>query len=260
MLFFHSFRSLAWAVFVRGCCLIGIGWPFFDCGSGFPFLGYCTPEPTSSSGLQPSAFHHSCNITLVRVCLASVWFLDRSVLNLVFVLHILNSIYIFNVISFSNVNVAWCSSFVVVSASLFSDDFASPLNWPFLSPLLYPLVLGFLFKAVAPKTSESISIHSRRHNNYSLCFSTQFTFSIENGVPFEHLIFHRPLMDADSLSSYYLSQSSLLISCCLLATFGFLRFGVGREIRFSVFLSRVYPGVSCLSHFSGYASIFCTAE
>ena len=90
-------------------------------------------------------------------------------------------------------------------------------------------------------------------------FFFEFTFSIENGVQYKHLIFHWFLMEAD-LSSFYLSQYSLMISYCLLAVFGLHRFGDGGEIRFSVFLSRVYPGVSRLSNFSGFASIFCTAE
>ena len=224
---------------------------FFVCSS--------TPEPTSSSGLQSFACKHSCNISCVRVFLAIVWFLDRSFLNFIFVLVILNSNSILNVIYFPNVNVAWCSSIVVVSASLSSADFDLFFSWPILSPSLYPSVLGSFSKADALKTCESFSIHSRRHDDFSLCVSLQFTFSIENGVQFIHLIFQWFFIDADLLTSYYLSQSSLMNSYCLLAVYGIHRLGFGREIRFTVFLSRVYPGVSSLPNFSGFASIFCTA-
>ena len=188
-------------------------------------------------------------------------FLDRSVLNLLSVMHILNFsqyqfvhsgqfLFDFNVVS--------CSRSVADSVHLFSADFCSPSIWPLLSPLPYPLIMGSSLKATVLGTSDSPSILCMRRNGFSLCFYARFTLSIESGVSIHMLIFQCFNIAFDH-STYYLSHS-LMISYCLLAFSGLHRLGIYKEIRLASFLLWVYPGDSCLSNFSGYASFFCIAE
>ena len=206
------------------------------------------------------------------------WFRYQSFLNSIYslclvccsfndVCHILmtfDSNSIFNVpFLFSNVNVAQCSSIVVSSASHFSADFATTINWPFPSPFLYSTFLGSFSMADTFQENGFFRLLSSRNSDHSLSCSSEFTFSVENRVQFKNLIFHLSWIDADLLSSFYLSHSSrflLVIVCCLLAAFGCHHCGSDRKIKcFTVFLSWGYPGDSRFRNFSGFASIFCTA-
>ena len=203
------------------------------------------------------------------------WFLDRAFLNSVYSLRFLclncsdvwcsglltlfsNSV--FNV-HFFECNVecgaASCSKIVCVSALLFSADFRKPSLWPISSPFLYLPVLGSSLKACRFWLLFSISIPCRRPYNSSNGIFLQFTFSIENRV-FNFKLIFRCFDICSAQLSYYLSQY-LMNSYCLLAWFGVHHSGIYREITLGVFLSGVYPGDSCRSNFSGYASIFCTA-